>query len=342
MPIEPTSFANLAAANRELLPTALGSAGMRDAIAADVRANSVFVSRCGEALVLQQVKDVVEAVTAGTMDEVTARWLILESLRATGYTPEGGFPTAEPGTVPPALRGTLQDLSSMQRLSLIVRTQVDLCRGRGQQARGLDPDRMEAFPAYELVRVLRVRMPRNWGGKFSEVPTSARRDPRPRWTIAGGDLTEGRMIALKGDPIWGELGSSGNFDDALDVDYPPFAFNSGMGWREVSMDECLALGVTGPDGQAIAEWIGADHPLLVNTQSGIPAPQVAVKQLDPGLKAWFEKSSGITIVEGTATTPGNKAEVLAVLAQRREARAARHAERMLPRPSNRDERSVLP
>jgi hypothetical protein len=128
--------------------------------------------------------------------------------------------------------------------------------------------------------------------------------------------------------VWGELGASGNFDDALDVDYPPFAFNSGMRWREVSRGECNALGIVGPNGETIDEWLSVDRPTLVDTQSGIPIPQASVKRLDPEVRKAFEESAGIEIVEDTATTKGNGDEVRAVLQARREAREARRAERL--------------
>lgn len=56
------------------------------------------------------------------------------------------------------------------------------------------------------------------------------------------------MIALKDDAVWQSLGSSGLFDDGLDAPHPPFAFQSGMGWRAVPREECMALGlITGDD-----------------------------------------------------------------------------------------------
>jgi hypothetical protein len=104
--------------------------------------------------------------------------------------------------------------------------------GAGQKFRGEHADMLPSYPAWELVRVMPVMVPRDWPS---------------RWTIAGGKFAiGGRMIALKGDPIWGELGSYDNFPDALGVDYPPFAFNSGMGWKAVSTEECQRLGITGP------------------------------------------------------------------------------------------------
>ena len=302
---------------RELLPTDLGSAELRDAIAADMRARSVFVSRCTSAIYLYKVKEVIDAITAGDMDFATGRLAILQTARAIGYTPEIGFPDAM-GAVEPAIKGSLQDLTSFQRLNLIISTQTALMRGRGQQITGMSPARLKQFPAWELVRVGTSREPRRWGGKYLGTPAN-KIDFRPRWTIAGGTLYEGRMIALKGDPIWGELGSSENFEDALDTDYPPFAFNSGMGWREVSASECKALGVTGPDGESIADWLQKEKLTLLDTHAGLPAPQISMKGVDPALINWLEKKEGITLVEDTATTPGNAAEVLQRIRARRAA-----------------------
>jgi hypothetical protein len=51
------------------------------------------------------------------------------------------------------------------------------------------------------------------------------------------------MIAEKSSSVWGQLGSRDIFADAIGTDYPPFAFNSGMGWRQVSRAVCEQLGV---------------------------------------------------------------------------------------------------
>jgi hypothetical protein len=314
---------------RDLLPTTLGTAEIRATIAADLRARSVFAARVGKVVFLDAIKMVIDELAAGRTDFATARWYLAESLREMGYTPEGGFSDTPPGAVPPAIAGTLQDLSSRRRLNLIIETQLALVRGRGQQLRGTSAERLREFPAWELVRAIDRRAPRNWGGKHgsSAKPKSRRVDPRPRWIIAGGSIhSSGRLIALKGDPIWGELGASGNYDDALDVDYPPFCFNSGMRWIEVGRAEALSLGIRGPGGESIDEWLSQDHPTLVDTQSGIPAPQASLKGIDPELRKVFEKSSGITVVESTATTKGNEDEVRAALARRRAARAKRMAE----------------
>jgi hypothetical protein len=145
--------------------------------------------------------------------------------------------------------------------------------------RGTMPDRLSQFPAWELVRVLDVAVPRDWPS---------------RWAIAGGQQSavsgqQGRMVALKGDPVWGELGSAENFQDALNVDHPPFAFNSGMGWREVSTEEAAALGITGPEGETPDEWLQS-QPVTLTGEQPLPAPQVSLAGVDPAIIERFKKS----------------------------------------------------
>jgi len=325
LPTTPRFDAAKVSATRALLPTSLGSRAIRDAIAEDVRARAFFFSRGSNLLVVSRAKELIDQVIDGELDRATARWQIKEIMKAAGYTPQGGFPEDIAGSVPPAEVGSIQDLSSDKRINFIIDTQVKLMQGRGLQLRGSTPGMLKQFPAWELVRVSARRAPRNWGGIHSEPPTKAGGiDPRPRWIIAGGrDLPGGRLIALKGDPVWGELGASGNFDDALDVDYPPFAFNSGMGWRDVTRAECVRLGVTGPNGESIDEWLAMDHPTLVDTQSGIPAPQMSLKQADPALAQDFLSSTGSSEVDGTAIPDAFRAQLTSRLSEiERENRAA--------------------
>lgn len=303
------------AAARGMLPTTLDTAGLRE-LGEDVLSSSVFSARCTNVLVVSKIKEVVDAVAAGDMDFVTGRWLILESVRATGYTPEGGFPDAVPGKVPPALAGTLQDLSSQRRIDFILRTQLALARGKGLQFRG--HARAAAFPAWELVRVYQVSAPRE--------------DWPSRWTIAGGK--PGPMIALKGDPIWGELGSYGNFQDALGVDHPPFAFNSGMGWREVAAGEVRKLDITGPSGEPPKEW-QATQPVVLDGK--LPPPQVDMNGADPELIKKLQERDGVVVVDGTAMRPEDKAKILSEIEERRTAREARRAGRLAKSISDRQE-----
>ena len=296
-----------AAQKRGLLPTTLDTAGLRD-LGADVLSRSVFTARGTNAVFVDSIKRVVDAIAAGDMDEATGRLTLLETLRATGYTPEGGFPDAPAGSAPPAVSGTLQDLSSMRRLKLIVETQRQLMQGAGLQMRGQGAQRLKQYPAWELVRVYPVEVPRDW---------------QSRWVIAGGTLTDGgRMIALKGDPIWGELGSYDTFPDALGVDHPPFAFHSGMGWRELARSEVARLGITGPDGETPQEYHGGeDRPITLSGMLPQTPPQLSTRGMDPAIRERFETRADAVTVDGT-TVPRNRADELRARMAERLNRAA--------------------
>lgn len=265
-----------AAQKRDALPTTLGTEDLRE-MGADVLARSVFTARGSNAVFADALKKVIDRLTAGDIGDGQARTAIYEILDALGYDAEmGGFPGEE---LEPALKGTIQDLRSHRRVDLIVRTQRDLMRGAGQQMRGSTPDRLSTFPAWELVRVMDVAVPRDWPA---------------RWKICGGELVDGgRMIALKGDPIWGELGSYDTFDDALGVDHPPFCFNSGMGWRELSAGEVSRLGITGPDAETPEEYF-ASQPITLSGRQPLPTPQVSMKSVDPAIIARFKAATKAT------------------------------------------------
>jgi hypothetical protein len=95
----------------------------------------------------------------------------------------------------------------------------------------LDPDVLDAFPAQELVREEDRKQPRDW---------------ESRWTAAGGELIDGRMVALKTDPIWTKISRFG-------TPWPPFDFGSGMGLNDISRDEAEQLGLIEPGAPVAAE-----------------------------------------------------------------------------------------
>lgn len=88
--------------------------------------------------------------------------------------------------------------------------------------------------AYELIRVEKRKEPRM--------------DWPERWHAAAvavgfkGVMKGPRMIALKNSPIWEALGNgAGGFEDATGRSSPPFAFGSGMGWRELQVNDSTVI-----------------------------------------------------------------------------------------------------
>lgn len=291
------------AQERGALPTRLGTAELRE-LGAELLARSVFSARASNVVFVDLLKNLIDELAAGTLSEGQVRTAIWEVLELLGYDVErGGFPGEE---LEPGIKGTLQDLASFRRVDLIVRTQRDLIQGAGEKLRGEDPDMLAEFPAWELVRNLDAMVPRDWparwviaGGKFPK-----RKSGVGSGTESPGDglglqvpATNKRMIALKGDPVWGELGSYDNFEDALGVDYPPFAFNSGMGWSEVSAEECERLGITGPGGETPEEWL-ASEPATLSGRQPLPSPQVSLRGVDPAIIERFKELSAAQEVPG--------------------------------------------
>lgn len=236
------------AQRRGLLPTSMGTAEMR-ALATKIRDQAFWSARTSNAAYLAELKKLVERYVKGEGYDNDLGQLRVEArelLAKYGYMPERGFPGDASLGIPAARPGSLQDLSSERRLTLIYETQASLMRGLGLKMRGID--RVSQYPAWELVRVESRRVPRDW---------------EERWAKAGGRLiqdgTSGRMMARKDDDVWSALGDSSLFDDALDVDYPPFAFQSGMGWREVPAAEWARLvpGSTPPAPAAIPPAVPA-------------------------------------------------------------------------------------
>lgn len=204
---------------RSLFPTEAGTAELREMEREFLR-RSVFSARVTNTRFLQAVKTKVEKLLASeSPDFGAARRELRAVLKSIGYKPD------EPGT--------LKDLTSSARLNLILETQTALLSGHAQRQHGLTPSSRERAPAWEFARLRPSIAPRDW---FL------------RWQQVGARLvTEGgveKMIAPKNAEVWDALGDAALFDDALNVNHPPFAFNSGMGWKSVSAKRAQRLGLT--------------------------------------------------------------------------------------------------
>jgi hypothetical protein len=279
------------AQQRGLMPTRLSTAEIREQVAAGILRNAVFSARTGNAYYVQVMKNNIARLLQGGRDNDWAqiRLELKQMLQRLGYTPERGFPGDEALGVPPAEPGSLRDLSSDIRINLILKTQEELMRNAALNARGMDGTRLRQFPAWELVRLGDRKVPRDW--------------PQ-RWVEAGGELvidSEGRerMMALKTDPIWTALGDSTRFKDALDVAHPPYAFGSGMGWREIHWRDAAAVMGDEIIADARSGRRSADAEKGEEKTPGdiIPAPKAGKSQYDEAtlasiraaLKASYEK-----------------------------------------------------
>lgn len=113
----------------------------------------------------------------------------------------------------------MSDITSTARLDLIFEHNLAKMAYRSQYLTSLKD--IHVYPAQELVRILRVKEPRDWV---------------KRWRDAGGKFYGGRMIAPILDPIWIKISRFG-------LPYPPFDYNSGMGLRPISAKNAVELGV---------------------------------------------------------------------------------------------------
>lgn len=248
--IEPIAFEDALkiALDGKLLPTDLGSADIAE-WSAELKRRSVFTSRGTSAGFLQTIQDTVQDLASGKINQAKGRELLKESLDMLDYSAEHGFPGDLEVGVPPAEEGSLQDLAGEDRLNLILDTQAAQVANFGYFTQGQTPFALHAWPCWELIRVSPRTVPRGERTvKGVIVPDPDNAWPA-RWEKVGGTLHDGRMVARKDDSLWDVLGSSELFSDGLDQPYPPFAFNSGMGFRQVDREESIALGVIGANDQ---------------------------------------------------------------------------------------------
>lgn len=213
------------------MATALGSEQLGD-LPAQVRDRAFFSARVEDERILAEMQDrlrariELEKRDGRTMDRGVFVEEMHDILKQSGYRrPEG------------VKAGSLRDLKSTRRLSLIFDMNVAQAQGYARWAADMTPEGLENEPCYELIRVRNRMEIRNW----------------PRlWSIAGGEFyggagsnkdypqAPGRMIARKTDPIWREI-------SRFEVPWPPFDWGSGMSLRGIDRAESDFLGVTSED-----------------------------------------------------------------------------------------------
>jgi len=191
---------------RQILPTDFRTKLLAE-IAPELRERAMFSAGVTNTEFLQDASDKIDELLAGTTDRATKRAELKQLLDRLGYRPVEGE------------EGSLTDLSSDNRLNLILDTNLQMAQGYGSWKQGQQPEILDQWPAQELIRVIDAEKPRPWA---------------KRWSDAGGKFPGGRMIALKNDPIWTRISRFG-------LPYPPFDFNSGMDVQDVDREEAMAL-----------------------------------------------------------------------------------------------------
>jgi hypothetical protein len=248
--------------DKKVMPTWLTAQQLRE-ISAAVRSQAFFSSQTTMERLLNEYKDRLTAVLAGEPKAGEAstqlspdyvRQNIKVLLADMGYTPEAGA------------EGTLADLSSTARINLVIKTNTELAQGQGLWIANQNPVILDEWPAQELFRAESRHEPRKWLERWRLAGAQTGDPIGTGWIITPDE----RMIALKNHDIWNWIGSSDLFDDALDVMWPPFAFNSGMWVQDVDRAETEAIGLL---------------------DKGDPAP--APMSIGDALKAFVEKISAL-------------------------------------------------
>ncbi len=192
--------------------------------------------------------DLGEYITAQALERIKTAIATAAKNLANPHTSEEPL---NPATAREAVMAVVQDCApgilQANNIDFALQVARDIVAGAAGYVRDASPDVVSEYPAWELVRMYDRDVPRGMrrGDKGELVP-----DPGQswdaRWTAAGGTLIDGRMIALKSDPIWQALGDGvGGYTDTLGNPFPPFAFNSGYDVENVSRKECLSLGLIG-------------------------------------------------------------------------------------------------
>lgn len=252
----PNALARDAFLSREILPVDVGTAEL-DQLSAAIRERSVFSAHVLEVDFLTTLRDQIGKLVAGVSEgsgkytnPVTVRKALKSILESVGYE-------ASPRDI-----GTLKDLRTYQRLHLIVETNLRMAQGYATYRRGLSSEALAQYPAAEFTRIYSRRVPR--GTHRTKEGALVVDNPnywRDRWIRAGGQVFNGKMIALKSDPVWTAI-------SRFKLPYGPPDFNSGYGQLPVKRKEAIRLGLLAP-GQQV-KVIAA--PAFA---SGLPEPTAA-------------------------------------------------------------------
>lgn len=241
------------------------------------RERAFYMAGVSRVEILQEMREITRQSAAGEEGEFALRKRWEAYLDGIDYKPE------------PGQEGTIKDLRSLRRFNVALRTNRALMNGWALRENGTRPGPIQAQPCWELVRFQEAKVPRDWVDRF---------------TRAGGTIYDGRLIAPKTSPVWQDLGSPLKFDDALGVDYPPFAWGSGMNWKGIGSREAVALGVMTRE-EILAQRESAERPVPVSSPNESLQSTPAVSDADlrtqladdlQGLAKWESEAAAAPLV----------------------------------------------
>jgi hypothetical protein len=267
---------------KKLLPTNLSSAQIAK-LREEFNLRGLFSSRTLNAQLLQGYKDQLES--AGSQANLaTMRAEIKKLIASLEIAPPSGEEA-----------GTITDLGSNARIGLVLRTNLDMARGYGQWMEGISEGALQAFPALELLRVEDRVVPRDWIEIWDDAT-----DELGDETTATDAEESGRMVALKGDPIWLAISDFGQ-------PWPPFKYNSGMGVEDVDWQDAVDLGVVDAEDPA-PEVAPIDFNQGVESSIAELAPEM-VSVLEEGLQGLAMRIGDVLQLKPAATSKpiGNSA-----------------------------------
>lgn len=207
------------------------------------------MSEVADIEILNRFRSGIESIVLGEKSESETMAGLHDFLKAHKYQPQ------------PGQEGTLNDLRTIDRMRLVLRTNVEDARSHGQWAR--QQFALSAFPAWRYHRCCACETPLDWPSRWNAARSATTPDGA---TAATG---EDDMIALVNHPLW----THSEFND-MGSPWTPFAVGSGMMTTPKSRNAAMVLGLlpdTGDDSPRAVRL----RAMLIPRQRGLPNPSTA-------------------------------------------------------------------
>lgn len=255
---------------RTLLPTDLRT-DLLQTLTPQIRQRAIFSAGVQQAENIQFVEDMIGGILRGEITPVEARERVRQFQ---------GIPTEEID------ESDLTDIRSEARVNLRLDMGVRQAAGMGRylQAQRSATHR-QLWPAWELIRIREAEEPRPW----EQIWADAINELGSRTTAT---FYAGRMLALKGDPIWEHISRFGH-------PYPPFDYGSGMGVEEVDRETAVAALLMSEDAEVVMDDLDFNEDLQASPEVRSASLREAVAEALQGV-ARFDADGVLRAIGGGA------------------------------------------